>query len=193
MLFLCVCTTKSLIGVATATEGQSLANWPQIVSCILQHSKWTAERATWMQYPSTDRTFLRQDRGTRYFESQMAKGKGNDSSTMVVRSMFNYCWWKGHFVWRTWESGISESDFLVLGCLTKSACNPLENFARLAFSWLLVFLWAEDGMQRKRCALKIWGKGIQAIHNIPIFKYKCFQNHLKKQKWPKFWRPSLLR
>lgn len=35
---------------------------------------------------------------------------------------------------RTSESGISESDFLVLGCLTKSACNPLENFAVLAFS-----------------------------------------------------------
>lgn len=39
---------------------------------------------------------------------------------------------------RTSESGISESDFLVLGCLTKSACNPLENFAVLAFPdcWL---------------------------------------------------------
>lgn len=35
----------------------------------------------------------------------------------------------------TSESGISESDFLVLGCLTKSACNPLENFAILAFAF----------------------------------------------------------
>lgn len=35
----------------------------------------------------------------------------------------------------TSESGISESDFLVLDCLTKSACNPLENFAILAFAF----------------------------------------------------------
>lgn len=35
----------------------------------------------------------------------------------------------------TSESRISESDFLVLGCLTKSACNPLENFAILAFAF----------------------------------------------------------
>lgn len=35
----------------------------------------------------------------------------------------------------TSESGISESDFLVLDCLTMSACNPLENFAILAFAF----------------------------------------------------------
>lgn len=35
----------------------------------------------------------------------------------------------------TSESRISESDFLVLRCLTKSACNPLGNFAILAFAF----------------------------------------------------------
>lgn len=34
--------------------------------------------------------------------------RGNDSRTTVVSSMFNYCWWKGHFVQLTSEGGISE-------------------------------------------------------------------------------------
>lgn len=94
---------------------------------------------------------LRQDTETRYFESQKAKGIGNDSCTIVVCSMFNYCWWKGHFVGRTSESGISESDFLVLGCLTKSARNPLENFAVSAFPdrWLSSELKMVHGAEKK--------------------------------------------
>ena len=56
---------------------------------------------------------------------------------------------------RTSESGISESDFLVLGCLTKSASNPLENFAVLAFPdrWLSSELKMVHGEEKKRCPL----------------------------------------
>lgn len=49
----------------------------------------------------------------------------------------------------TSESGISESDFLVLDCLTKSACNPLENFAILAFAFGL-----SDDLKMARSAEK---------------------------------------
>lgn len=81
--------------------------------------------------------YLTRNRETRHFQSQKAQDRGNDSRTTVVSSMFNYCWWKGHFVQLTSEGGLV-SDFLVLGCLTKSICNPLENFAILPF-FLLAF------------------------------------------------------
>lgn len=58
-------------------------------------------------------------------ESQTGPG---GRGPVVVCSTFNYCWWKGYFVWRTSESGISGSHFRVLGCLAKLACNPPEIF-----------------------------------------------------------------
>lgn len=93
---------------------------------ITQHATSACRQKVWAKQ--------RKGTVTRYFESHKAQDIGNDSST-IVSSVFNYCWWKGHFVGLTSESRISESDFLVLGCLTKSACNPLENFAILAFAF----------------------------------------------------------
>lgn len=52
--------------------------------------------------------YLTRNRETRHFQSQKAQDRGNDSRTTVVSSMFNYCWWKGHFVQLTSEGGISE-------------------------------------------------------------------------------------
>lgn len=83
--------------------------------------------------------------------------------------MFNYCWWKGHFVGRTSESGISESDLLVLGCLTKSACNPLENFTILAFPdhWLSTEQMMAHSAGKKKMSTYVSRKCDQSnIHQI---------------------------
>lgn len=127
---------------------------------------------------------------TRYFESQKAEGRGNDSSTIVVCSMFNYCWWKGHFVGPTSESRISESDFLVLGCLTKSACNPLENFTVLAFSLTvgspLSWRWhtEQGGGQKKRCARDQRKLRRVTVLFFNIFMFGWIMQHELKSQFP---------
>lgn len=100
--------------------------------------------------------------------------------------MFNYCWWKGHFVGRTSESGISESDFLVLGCLTKSACNPLENFTVLALPDHRLSSELKMAHSAKK-TMSTWGNVIQAIHinhhitcvtRIFEFNSRCWETQL---------------
>lgn len=88
---------------------------------------WQLHYTIW----ALDRTFLKPDSGQRDEILWKSRGWGRRKWLLHngVCSVFNYCWWKRHFVGRISESGISESDFLVLDCLTKSPCNPLENFA----------------------------------------------------------------
>lgn len=114
---------------------------------------------------------------------QRDKGVGNGSCTIVVCSVFNYCWWKGHFVGRTSERGISESDFLVLGCLTKSACNPLENFAAWAFPdhWLSSELKMAHSAGRKVPRVEM-----RRVYRLYFNLIICFQ-YQEKYEAPQVW------